>query len=138
MNTATPQTFSDEELRRHLRLGEDSHWEFKQIKFAGDKPKSPRPHELADEFAAFANTDGGTVLCGVPRTHNVVALLNLIVPVLPAWDRWRDDFSQFTKHAVDARSPGHFATATDTDAANAMRICTEVRQAVRALLMPRR
>ena len=66
----------------------------------------------------------------------MVALLNLIVPMLPAWDRWRDDFSQFTKHAVDARYPGHFAT--DTDAANAMRICTEVRQAVRALLMPRR
>ena len=74
----------------------------------------------------------------VPRTHNVVALLNLIVPVLPAWDRWRDDFSQFIKHAVDSRYPGHFATATDTDAANAMRICTEVQQAVRALLMPRR
>lgn len=65
MNTATRQTFSDEELRRQLRLGEDSHWEFKQIEFAGDKPKSPRPHELADEFAAFANTDGGVVLCGV-------------------------------------------------------------------------
>ena len=68
----------------------------------------------------------------------MVAMLNLTVPVLPAWDRWRDDFSQFTKHAVDARYPGHFATATDTDAANAMRICTEVRQAVRALLMQRR
>lgn len=65
MNTATRQTFSDEELRRQLRLGEDSHWEFKQIEFAGDKPKSPRRDELADEFAAFANTDGGVVLCGV-------------------------------------------------------------------------
>ena len=66
----------------------------------------------------------------VPRTHNVEELLDLIVPVLPAWNRWRDDFSQFTKHAVDSRYPGH------TDAEEAMRICTEVRHAVRAILMP--
>ena len=71
MNTATPQTFSDEELRRQLRLGEDSHWEFKQIEFVGDNPKSPRRDELADEFAAFANTDGGTVLCGVTDSGEV-------------------------------------------------------------------
>ncbi len=70
----------------------------------------------------------------VPSTHNLVELLDLIVPVLPAWNRWRDDFSLFTKHAVDSRYPGHFATAAD--AANAMRICTEVCQAIRAILMP--
>ena len=65
MNTAIRQKYSDEELRRHLRLGEDSHWEFKQIEFNGNKPTHPRRDELAAEFAAFANTDGGTVLCGV-------------------------------------------------------------------------
>ena len=75
MNTATRQTFSDEELRRQLRLGEDSHWEFKQIEFAGDKPKSPQRDELADEFAAFANTDGGTVLCGVTDSGEVQGML---------------------------------------------------------------
>ena len=57
--------FSDEEIRRQMRLGEDSHWEFKEIEFAGDVPKSPRRADLADEFAAFANTDGGVVLYGV-------------------------------------------------------------------------
>ena len=57
--------FSDEDIRRQMRLGEDSHWEFKAIEFAGNVPKSPRPDNLADEFAAFANTDGGVVLCGV-------------------------------------------------------------------------
>ena len=71
MNTATLQKFSDEELRRQLRLGEDSHWEFKQIEFAGNVPKSPRREELADEFAAFANTDGGVVLCGVTDSGEV-------------------------------------------------------------------
>ncbi len=50
--------FSDEEIKRQLRLGEDSHWEFKEIVFAGNKPKSPSRNDLADELATFANTDG--------------------------------------------------------------------------------
>ena len=71
MNTATRQTFSEDELRRQLRLGEDSHWEFKEIEFAGNVPKSPSRDELADEFTAFANTDGGVVLCGVKDSGEV-------------------------------------------------------------------
>ena len=63
--------FSDAEIKRHIRLGEDNHWEFKEIVFAGNKPKSPSRDDLADEFAAFANTDGGVVLCGVTDSGNV-------------------------------------------------------------------
>ncbi|MDE0553849.1 MAG: putative DNA binding domain-containing protein [Candidatus Poribacteria bacterium] len=63
--------FSDAEIKRQMRLGEDSHWEFKEIVFAGDVPKSPRRDDLADELAAFANTDGGVVLCGVTDSGNV-------------------------------------------------------------------
>ena len=58
-------THSDEEITRRLQLGEDSAWEFKQIEFAGHQPRSPRREDLADEIAAFANADGGTLLCGV-------------------------------------------------------------------------
>ena len=57
--------FSDEEIKRQIRLGEDNHWEFKEIVFAENVPKSPRRDDLADELAAFANTDGGVLLCGV-------------------------------------------------------------------------
>lgn len=57
--------FSDEDIKRQLRLGEDSLWEFKQIEFAGNTPKSPSRDDLADEIAAFANTKGGILLCGV-------------------------------------------------------------------------
>ena len=57
--------FSDEEIKRQMRLGEDSHWEFKEIVFAGDVPKSPRRDDLADELAAFANTDGAEWCCVV-------------------------------------------------------------------------
>ena len=57
--------YSAEDISRRLRLGEDSGWEFKQIEFIGNRPKSPRRGDLADEIAAFANTDGGVLLCGV-------------------------------------------------------------------------
>ena len=57
--------FTDSEIRQRLSLGEDNRWEFKQIEFAGDYPKSPRREALADEMVAFANADGGVLLCGV-------------------------------------------------------------------------
>ncbi|MCY3877857.1 MAG: putative DNA binding domain-containing protein [Rhodobacteraceae bacterium] len=58
-------TIQDDDILRHLRLGEDSGWEFKQIKFHGDKPVSPQRNDLADELGAFANAEGGILLCGV-------------------------------------------------------------------------
>lgn len=63
--------FSDEEIGRQMRLGEDSRWEFKEIEFAGDVPRSPRRGDIADELAAFANADGGVVLCGVTDSGDV-------------------------------------------------------------------
>ena len=63
--------FSDEEIKRQMRLGEDSHWEFKEIVFTENVPKSPRRDDLADELAAFANTDGGVLLCGVTDSGDV-------------------------------------------------------------------
>ncbi len=66
--------FSDEEIKRHIRLGEDNRWEFKEIVFTENKPRSPSRNDLADEFAAFANTDGGVVLCGVTDSGDVQGL----------------------------------------------------------------
>ena len=69
--TAEMTNFSDEEIGRQLQLGEDSAWEFKRIEFSGDRPRSPRPDDLADEIAAFANSDGGVLLCGVTDRGDV-------------------------------------------------------------------
>ena len=66
------------------------------------------------------------------KTHNLKDLLNLIIPTIPEWQAWHDDFSAFTTHAVDIRYPGEFATAKD--AAHGVQICTAVREAVRAQL----
>ena len=63
--------FSNEEIKRQMRLGEDNHWEFKEIVFAENVPKSPRRAELADELAAFANTNGGVILCGVTDSGDI-------------------------------------------------------------------
>ena len=57
--------YSDEQISRQLRLGEDSRWEFKAVEFAEDRPRSPRRGDWADEISAFANAEGGVLLCGV-------------------------------------------------------------------------
>ncbi len=58
-------TYSEEEIRRRLQLAEDSTWEFKAVEFAVNRPRHPSRQDLADEIAAFANADGGVLLCGV-------------------------------------------------------------------------
>ena len=80
---------TDAEIRQRLRLGEDSGWEFKQIEFSGDRPTSPRREDLADEMAAFANANGGVLMCGISddgRLHGmspeqIAALDRLLVEV---------------------------------------------------------
>lgn len=67
-------TYSDGEIRRQLRLGEDSAWEFKAVDFAGIRPISPRRDDWGDEIAAFANANGGVLLCGVTDDGNVQAM----------------------------------------------------------------
>lgn len=64
-------TYSDEDIALQLQLGEDSQWEFKQIDFSGTRPRSPSRNDLADEIAAFANSEGGVLLCGVTDTGDV-------------------------------------------------------------------
>ena len=64
-------TYSDEDVRRHLRLGEDSEREFKEVKFRGNRPVGPKRDDWADEIAALANTRGGVILCGVTDDRRV-------------------------------------------------------------------
>ena len=66
--------YRKDEIERQLRLGEDSEWEFKQIEFSGQQPKSPSRDDLADEIAAFANADGGVLLCSVADDGEALAM----------------------------------------------------------------
>ena len=68
----------------------------------------------------------------VPRTHNLNELLKLIVPSQPKWRAWRLDFKKFKPHAVDVRYGTY--SAKETDVEQAVRVCTEVRHAIRTTL----
>jgi ATP-dependent DNA helicase RecG len=63
------------ELVYQIRLGEDSHYEYKEVRIAGSKIKGPEQKELADEMAAFANTKGGSLVLGLDdKTHEVTGI----------------------------------------------------------------
>lgn len=65
---------SDDELRTRLQLGEDSRWEFEQFEFREDRPVSPQRDDLAQEVSAFANAQGGVLLCGVADDGSIQAM----------------------------------------------------------------
>ena len=66
--------YSVEEIESRLRSGEDSGWEFKQLEFAGNRPRRPTRGDWADEIVAFANAAGGVVLAGVADDGNVIGM----------------------------------------------------------------
>ena len=53
------------ELLRRIRLGEDSRLELKSVRTSGGRITAPHRDGFADELAAMANSQGGTVLLGV-------------------------------------------------------------------------
>jgi len=63
------------------------------------------------------------------RTHDLEELLDLILPTVPTWSRWAPDFLILTTHAVDFRYPGKSSSASDAD--HALKVCEEVRKAIR-------
>ena len=77
-------TYSDDEVLRQLQLGEDSNWEFKAVEFAGNRPRSPERGDWADEIAAFANANGGMLLCGVTDEGDVQDLSRAQIVALDA------------------------------------------------------
>ncbi len=64
-------TFDEHEIRRRLRLGEDSRVGFKGFEFRGNRPMRPERRSIADELAAFANARGGVMSCGVTDSGRV-------------------------------------------------------------------
>jgi predicted HTH transcriptional regulator len=60
-----------QEIIDRLKLGEDSFFEFKEVKFSGEKVAEPHAESLAGEICAFANTAGGIVLVGVTDNGTV-------------------------------------------------------------------
>lgn len=53
------------ELIEKITLGKGNFLELMEVRFAGGKVRGPKQDELADEFAAFANSRGGVLLLGI-------------------------------------------------------------------------
>jgi HEPN domain-containing protein len=65
----------------------------------------------------------------VPKTHNLYALLTLILPIEPKWNVLASDLNVLSTFAVVYRYPG--ISATRIDAKDAIRRCRKVRGIVR-------
>ena len=72
-----------------------------------------------------------------PKTHDLVALLQLLLPVEPLWASFAPALRSLNDYAVRFRYPGHVATRTD--ARRALKACRSIRIEVRLSLgMPRK
>ena len=63
------------------------------------------------------------------RTHNLISLLTLVLPVEPAWTVLQPHLTALNIYAVAFRYPG--SSATRSNAANALKACREVRRIMR-------
>jgi ATP-dependent DNA helicase RecG len=69
----------DTDLMEKIRLGEDTFLALKEVRFAGNRVTAPHRDSLADELAAFANSQGGVLVLGVDDRREVRGIaLNLL------------------------------------------------------------
>ena len=81
----------DDWLKR-IRLGEDSTLEFKRVIMGSPtKVDAPHPDSLADELAAMANANGGTLILGVDDNK---AVIGIAYDALDAVEQWLAELCQ--------------------------------------------
>jgi HEPN domain-containing protein len=67
-----------------------------------------------------------------PKTHDLAALLNLLLPLEPLWSAFLPQAQLLADYAVDFRYPGD--TATLGEAQQALKDCKSIRREVRSSL----
>ncbi|MEI6333950.1 MAG: ATP-binding protein [Methylococcaceae bacterium] len=71
---------------KRIRLGEDSTLEFKRVIMRGQtKVDAPHPDSLADELAAMANANGGTLILGVDDSKAVLGIAYADLDTVEKW-----------------------------------------------------
>ena len=68
----------------------------------------------------------------IPRTHDLSAILDYILPIEPFWEAYRPALRLLSTYAVEYRYPGE--TADKHDAKSALKICKQIRALVRESL----
>ena len=70
--------------------------------------------------------------CSVPKTHDLLHLMNLVTVVEPLWSAYQSAFSLLASYAVQTRYPG--SSATKADASHAIQLCRKFRREARHAL----
>ena len=68
----------------------------------------------------------------IPKTHDLLHLLNLVTPLEPLWQSYHAAFSLLVSYAVQTRYPG--TSATKSDARHAMKLGRQFRAEARHAL----
>lgn len=68
----------------------------------------------------------------IPKTHDLVHLLNLVAPIEPLWSSYNSAFSLLVSYAVQTRYPGNSVTKADTR--HGMKLCRQFRNEARLAL----
>ena len=77
-----------QEILNRIRLGEDTSFELKDVRFKGEKVDEPHRDGLADTLAAIANTAHGVVLLGVDDKTKIIHGISLDkLDVVETWLR---------------------------------------------------
>jgi predicted HTH transcriptional regulator len=75
-------------LLHRIELGEDSSLELKRISVTGKRVAEPDSRDMADEFAAAANSQGTTFLLGVSdRTREIIGIAPDKLDIVETWVR---------------------------------------------------
>src|SRR5882762_7141687 len=85
--------------------------------------------QCAEKYLKARLEEGGLA---VPRTHDLVALVQLLLPIEPLWASFAPSLRGLNDYAVKFRYPGHVASRAD--ARQALRICRSFRDDVRLSL----
>jgi HEPN domain-containing protein len=68
----------------------------------------------------------------IPKTHDLLHLLNLLAKVEPLWSAYHAAFSLLASYAVQTRYPG--SSVIKSDARHAMKVCRKFRVEARRAL----
>lgn len=77
-----------DELLKHIRLGEDSSLELKNLEYKGNHVSGPHRNSMADELAAMANAANGVFVLGVDdKSRSIVGIPEEKLDVVETWIR---------------------------------------------------
>jgi len=77
-----------DELLKHIRLGEDSSLELKNLEYKGNHVSNPHRNSMADELAAMANAANGVFVLGVDdKSRSIVGIPEEKLDVVETWIR---------------------------------------------------